>query len=170
MKIGVTSQNKLKVDAVRKAYSLMGDFVEIVGYSAESDVGEQPINEQTLEGARNRISHVNSKIDGLDKIVSIENGIFRECKQWLDKAVVVIYDPKNDKEQIQYSGAVVFPDKYVKIARQKGFDRVTVGQVMEEEGYVVNRKDPHLTISGISRQVYLESAVQKLVKQIEKQH
>ncbi len=169
MKIGVTSQNKLKVDAVIKAYSILAIPVEVVGYTANSGVGEQPVNEQTLMGARNRILDVNRRVGGLDRIVSIEDGIFRESNQWLDKAVVVIYDPHNNQEHIGYSDAVVFPDEYVERARQIGFDTMTVGQVMAEAGYVSDQKDPHLSISGISRQVYLENTIQKLVEQVEKQ-
>lgn len=168
MKIGVTSQNKLKVDAVTKAYSSLGVPVEVIGYTASSGVGEQPVNEQTVDGARNRISDVNRRVGGLDRIVSIENGIFKEGERWLDKAVVVIYDPQTDKEYVGYSDAVVFPEEYVERARQIGFDIMTVGQVMAEAGYVSDRKDPHFSISGVSRQVYLESTVQKLVEQVEK--
>ena len=167
MKIGVTSQNRLKVEAVIKAYSSLGIPIEVIGYTAESGVGEQPVNEQTLTGARNRISDVNQRVDDLDRIVSIENGIFRIGEQWLDKAVVVIYDVRNGEEHIGYSDAVVFPDEYVERARQIGFDTMTVGQVMAEAGYVANQKDPHLSISGISRQIYLEQIVQKLVAQVE---
>jgi non-canonical (house-cleaning) NTP pyrophosphatase len=168
MKIGVTSQNKLKMGAVEKAYATLGIPIEVVGYKADSGVGEQPVDDQTLDGARNRITDVNSQADDLDRIVSIENGIFREGEQWLDKAVVLIYDPQTDQEHIGYSDAVVFPNEFVERARQIGFDTMTVGQVMDEAGYVANQKDPHLSISGISRQVYLESTVQKLVDQVEK--
>ncbi len=168
MKIGVTSQNRLKVDAVIKAYSSLGIPIEVVGYTADSGVGEQPVDEQTVIGARNRISDVNARISGLDRIVSIESGIFRESEQWLDKAVVVIYNPHTDEEHVEYSDAVIFPEEYVEKARQIGFDTMTVGQVMAEAGYVSDQKDPHLSISGISRQMYLESTVQKLVEQIEK--
>lgn len=168
MKIGVTSQNKLKVGAVEKAYTSAGISVEVIGYQADSGVGEQPVDDQTLEGARNRISDVNQKVSNLDRIVSIENGIFREGDEWSDKAVVVIYDPQSGQEHIGYSDAVVFPDEYVERARQIGFDTMTVGQVMAEAGYVADQKDPHLSISGTSRQVYLENTVQKLVDRVEK--
>ena len=168
MKIGVTSQNKLKMSAVEKAYSSLGVPIEVVGYKADSGVGEQPVDNQTLEGARNRISDVDQRMDGLDRIVSIENGIFREGEQWLDKAVVVIYDPQTQQEHVGYSDAVVFPDEFVERARAIGFDTMTVGQVMAEAGYVTDQKDPHLSISGASRQVYLESTVQKLVDKVER--
>ena len=167
MKIGVTSQNKLKLDAVINAYSFMSEKPEIIGYSAESDVGEQPINYQTVLGARNRINDVEKKATGLDRIISIENGIFEEDGKWLDKAIVVIYDVGSEKEYIAISDSVVFPDEYVEKARKLGFDTTTVGEVMENEGYILNKKDPHKCISGISRQVYLETTVQKLVKEVE---
>lgn len=167
MKIGVTSKNGLKVGSVEKAYSFMSP-VTIIGYSADSGVGEQPVGEQTILGARNRISDVKSRIPDLDRIVSIENGIFLEGNDWLDKAVVVIYDPRNDAEHIGYSDAVVFPTEYVERTRKIGFDTMTVSQVMAEAGFVANQKDPHLTISGISRQVYLENTVQALVDKIER--
>ena len=170
MKIGVTSQNKLKVDAVAKAYLSISDSTEVFGHTAESGVGEQPVNEQALQGARNRISDVQSKVKGLDRIVSIESGIFMENGKWLDKAVIVIYNPHNNKEHIAYTDSIVFPDEYVEAARQRGFDTTTVGQVMEEAGHIKNRKDPHLTISGISRQTYIENTLQKLVKQIENEN
>ncbi|NQU31657.1 MAG: DUF84 family protein [Bacteroidetes bacterium] len=167
MRIGVTSENKLKVDAVRKAYSSLNLPIEVIGYSAESGVGEQPLNEQTLEGARNRILDVRSRVPYLDRIISIENGIFREGKKWLDKAVIVIYDLSTNNEYLAYSDSIVFPDKYVERARKSGFQTTTVCHVMLEAGYIANLQDPHFTISGTSRQVYLEKTVLELVERIE---
>ena len=167
MQVGVTSQNTLKIDAVKRAYILNRIFVEVIGFKSDSKVGEQPVNEQTLEGARNRIFFINSHANNLDRIISIENGIFLEEGQWLDRAVVVVYNLQTHKEYIAYSDAVVFPIKYVEKTQQIGFEIMTVGQVMAEAGYVTNPKDPHLTISGISRQVYLENTILKLVGQVE---
>ena len=168
MKIGITSQNKLKVEAVRNAYSFMEPSPEISGYSADSGVGEQPINEQTLQGARNRIADLRKRVDGLDRIISIESGIFHEGDKWLDKAVIVILDTSTGKEYVAYSDAVVFLDKYVEMAREMGFDTTTVGRVMANEGFIENAKDPHQSISGVSRRVYIEETVKGLVEEIEK--
>jgi non-canonical (house-cleaning) NTP pyrophosphatase len=167
MEIGVTSQNKLKVNAVIGAYSAIQLFPNVVGYVADSGVGEQPVDEITLLGARNRIIDVRQKINGLDRIVSIESGIFREGNLWIDKAVVVIYDSKREKEFLAYSDGIVFPDKYVEMARTLGFDKHTVGSVMAKEGYIVDSKDPHKTISGISRQEYIQKTVSDLVREVE---
>lgn len=100
MKIGVTSENRLKVNAVINAYSFMKPSLEVIGCSTTSGVGEQPVNEQTLLGAKNRIADVSNRVDGLDRIISIENGIFQEDGRWLDKAVVVIYDTHQKKNML----------------------------------------------------------------------
>lgn len=168
VKIGVTSQNKLKTQAVADAYNSISLPFTLTGYSANSGVGEQPVDDQTLLGARNRIIDVGSKVDDLDRIISIESGIFQVRPDvWLDKAVVVIFNTQNETEHIEYSDCVLFPTKYVEMARQIGFDTTTVGMVMAQEGYVKNHKDPHLSISGISREVYLRETVKKLVEQAE---
>jgi len=167
MKIGVTSENKLKVDAVRCAYASIGLPCELVGYTANSGVGEQPINEQALGGARNRITDLKKRVDGLDRIVSIESGIFEEDGQWVDRAVVVIFNAKTGEEYVDYSDRVVFPKEYVERARDIGFDKMTVGKVMEKEGYVSDNKDPHKSISGKSRQEYIEETLGKRVRQVE---
>ncbi|MCC7552261.1 DUF84 family protein [Candidatus Micrarchaeota archaeon] len=168
MKIAVTSENKLKLKAVEKVYSEIGIKPKIIGFSADSNVGEQPVNETTLLGARNRIKYIKPKTKGFDRIISIENGIFREDNAWRDKAVIVLYNLKTKEEYIEYSDHIVFPDQYVDKAREIGFDKITVSKVMFDEGYILNAKDPHKTISGISRQVYLEDTLKKIIKKEEK--
>ena len=145
----------------------MKSFPIITGYTSNSGVGEQPVNNQTLQGARNRILDLDSRVKGLDRIISIETGIFYENNIWLDKSVVVLYDTLLKKEHIAYSDAIVFPDKYVELARQLGFDKTTVSQVMKDAGYISDSKDPNKSISGISRQTYIEDTLFKLVKEVE---
>ena len=167
MNIGVTSQNILKINAVIDSYSFMKPLPYVIGYSAASGVGEQPVNGQALLGARNRIIDVARNVEGLDRIISIESGIFQKDNVWLDRAVVVVYDPINKKEYVAYSDPVIFPDRYVEIARQIGLDKTTVGKVMADFGYVLDPKDPHRSITGISRQVYIEDTLKKLVEEVE---
>jgi non-canonical (house-cleaning) NTP pyrophosphatase len=164
MKIGITSENKLKINAVEKAYS--DRSIEIKGYSTDSGVGEQPVNEQTLKGARNRIADLEKRVHNLGLIFSIENGIFYENGKWVDRAVVLVKDTRDEKEYVAYSEGVVFPEEFVKRAKEIGFDKITVGKVMADADYVKDAKDPHLSISGISRQKYLETAISRVVVEI----
>jgi hypothetical protein len=100
-------------------------------------------------------------------IISIESGLFEKLGEWHDKAVVMVYDVKKDNEFVLFSDSVVFPTEYVDRAREIGFESVTVGEVMMEDDFVKNNKDPHLCISGISRKVFIENTVSKLVEKIE---
>ncbi|MFA5382538.1 MAG: DUF84 family protein [Candidatus Micrarchaeia archaeon] len=169
MKIAVTSKNKIKLNAVKNAYFSIGIKTEIIGFSANSSVGEQPVNEQTIQGARQRIEDIKPQVEEtFDRIISIENGIFKEDNEWRDKAVVVLLNLKTKEESIGYSDYIVFPDKYVEKARKIGFDKITVSEVMFDDDYILDSKDPHKCISGIPRQVYLEDTLKKIVREVEK--
>ncbi len=167
MKIGVTSQSKLKLDAVIEAYSFMDEKPDIVRYRADSGVGEQPVGHEALIGASNRVSDLLKRESKLDRIISIENGIFNENGVWKDKAVVLIYDVNSDNEHAEFSDEVVFPTKFVNEACELGFDKVTVGEVMERHNYIKNSKDLHLCISGVPRKFFIEDLVIGLVRKFE---
>ena len=62
-------------------------------------------------------------------IIGVENGIVQVGDKWVDLAVVVVLDSKGESH-ISTSTGVVFDSKYVEAAKQKGFEKVTVGSVM----------------------------------------
>ena len=166
MRIGVTSESKIKVEAVRSVYFQLGIKAEITGYSTSSGVGEQPVEQETFQGARNRLFDLKNKVGGLDIIISIENGIFQEQGKWIDRAVVVIYQVGKEELSLEVSDGVEFPREYVDEARQRGFDKITVSQVMAERGYVQDAKDPHNSISKKPRREYLEETILKLIERL----
>ncbi len=62
-KVLVGSQNPVKVEAVREAFACYFGPVEVVGLSVESGVPAQPVNDDTLAGAKNRalaLRHINT--------------------------------------------------------------------------------------------------------------
>jgi non-canonical (house-cleaning) NTP pyrophosphatase len=168
MNIGVTSKNRLKIDAVRSAYSVLGWEPSIQGYSTDSCIGEQPINDQAYQGARNRIESLGDLSDlGMDAVISIESGIFDEGGKWVDKAVVVYRNTNPGWSLDWYSEGVEFPKRYVDKARERGFETTRVGDIMVEEGFIEDPSDPHLKLTGISREKYINDAVLKLVRSIQ---
>ncbi len=58
MKILVGSKNPVKLNAVKEAFSLYFENIEIVSISVPSNVSDQPINEETYEGAKNRATEL----------------------------------------------------------------------------------------------------------------
>jgi non-canonical (house-cleaning) NTP pyrophosphatase len=141
--------------AVRAAF---GDAADIVTIKAPSGVNEQPMNSETVTGAFNRIAIAKAQVPGADLYVSIENGIFDEQGHCIDRPVVVVSREMGDA-QVTYGEGVEFPKDSVDETRRRGFDKWTVGKVMEEQGIVKKHDDPHLSLSGKSRVEYLRATV-----------
>jgi len=62
---------------------------------------------------------------------------------------------------VLYSDSVPFPYEAVQEAQRRGFKEWTVGRVMEEWGIVAQHDDPHLSLTGKSREDYIAEAIKK---------
>ena len=164
MLIAVGSANKIKLDAVRRGFEQAGfEDIEVVGQDVPSGIPEQPYGqEQTLLGAQNRVHETLKYFPDADFVVGIESGVMKD-----NNDVAIVYCLSKDKEEYTaQSEAVLFPSKSVEEARTRGFDKWTVGKVMEEQGVVKNNKDPHLCLSGKSRTDYLIAVIKTLAEEI----
>ena len=79
MKILVGSKNPVKLKAVKETFEMYFDSIEVVGITVESNVPDQPIDEETFKGAENRarsLALINDKQKlHADFFVGIEGGI-----------------------------------------------------------------------------------------------
>ncbi len=100
MKILVGSQNPVKIDAAREAFSRFFDNVEIVGINVPSGVPDQPVEEQVLEGAKNRAGALrrlnNEKNLGAGYFVGIEGGIAMLAGKWFSFGGMCVMDAKGN--------------------------------------------------------------------------
>ena len=55
MKVLVATKNQGKIEGARRALSKYYEDVEIQGITVESNVPDQPVNEEIYKGAKNRI-------------------------------------------------------------------------------------------------------------------
>ncbi len=166
MKVVLASESKKKIAAVTHAFNNLSSF-ELVTLNAPSNVNEQPVGEETLVGAKNRIAFAIAAHPDAEIYVSIENGLFEENGAFVDKAVVVLKTAEGN-EIAAMSDGVVFPSEYVEKTRERrgGFAKWTVGKTMAEHGVVQDDGDPHLELSGRPRQTYLEEAISKALSQL----
>lgn len=58
MKVLVGSENPVKIQSVRESFLTFFEHVEVEGILVDSGVAEQPINDETFEGAKNRAGNV----------------------------------------------------------------------------------------------------------------
>ena len=171
MKIVVGSQSQVKLDAVKSALAELGLEVEVVGVKAKSYVSEQPIDDETITGARNRAAHAKELCADGDLYISIENGVFAEAGgRYLDRAVVLSIARDGSEaiaisDGMAISDSVEFPAASVNEARKRGFATTTVGKVMEEQGIVAKHDDPHLSLSGKPRAEFLKETVVELLSE-----
>ena len=167
MIIAVGSENKVKLEAVKRGFENAGyTDITIIGKNVPSGIPEQPFgHEETLTGARNRARNTLTHFPDADLIIGIESGVMEDnC----DAAIIycLIKDEDYEIEHYALSEKVKFPNECIDEARKRGFDTVTVGQIMQELGIVKDQKDPHLSLTGKSRTDYLTNTITQLVDDI----
>jgi len=98
MKVLVGSKNPVKIEAANEAFSHYFDNVNVTGFSVDSKVPNQPVNDQIFEGARNRaleliIINEDEKL-GADFFVGMEGAITNQYSRWMACGGMYIIDKK----------------------------------------------------------------------------
>ncbi len=101
MKVLIGSNNPVKIEAVKEAFGKYFENVEITGINVESEVDDQPINEETFDGARKRVMNLRAKAFDekieADYFVGIEGGIINHYNKWFAFGAVCISDKEGNK-------------------------------------------------------------------------
>lgn len=130
MKVLIATKNPGKIEGAKLALECFFDDIEIVGVPVESNVPDEPVNRETLIGAKNRISNLEkyAKEKGIeaDMFFAIESGITNELGSWCIINIAVIKD-KNGYESFGTGPAFPVPARYVEPIKQK-----SLGTVMDE--------------------------------------
>lgn len=145
MKILIGTKNPGKIEGAKQAFERYFDNVEIEGIPVNSDVGDQPINEEILKGAKNRVKNlkdyaVNNNIEA-DFYISSEAGITNLLGEWIDINAVVIEDSKGF-QSVGTSQGFPIPDKYIDEIKE-----TELGKVMDK---IFNGKELGKGKGGIS--------------------
>lgn len=116
MKIVMGTKNPGKIEGAKQAFEKYFEQVEIEGIAVSSEVGNQPVNEQIMQGAKNRVKNLKkqaqeNQIDA-DYFVASEAGITNLLGEWMDFNIAVIED-KNGKQSVGSSAGFQIPSQYV---------------------------------------------------------
>lgn len=127
MKILMGTKNPGKIEGARQAFEKYFDNIEIEGIAVESNVGVQPVNEEILQGAKNRIKNLkkyaNNNNIKADFYIASEAGITNLLGEWIDINAVVIEDSKGF-QSIGTSQGFPIPDKYIEEIKQTELGKV----------------------------------------------
>lgn len=115
-KILVGSKNPVKIISVKEAFEKYFEHVEVIGFDVNSGVSDQPVNEETFEGAKNRALELieKDKKENLstDYFVGIEGGIIQLYSKWFAFGCMCIAD-KEGKTGFGTSAHFELPKKVV---------------------------------------------------------
>lgn len=116
MKVLVATKNQGKIEGAKKALLNYFDNIEIEGIPVNSNVGEQPVNDEIYIGAKNRVKNLKlyAKENNIeaDLYMSIESGINNVLGRWMITNIAVIEDNK-DFESYGTSPSFPVPDRLV---------------------------------------------------------
>lgn len=166
--ITVASKSKIKLSVVSGFFADVTNHVLVTGVDVSSGVNEQPVGiEEILLGAETRLDNAQKLVES-DFYIAIESGIIFNDKigEWYDVAIAVGRYKNHQFEGL--SNYLKFPTDAVLAAKSSGFDTTTVGQVLFETGVVADAKDPHKSLCGTSRSIFLSIAVDSVLKKIDK--
>ena len=150
MKILIASKNPVKIDATKEAFSHYFEDIEILSFDVSSGIPDQPIDNETFEGAKNRaleLQKINKEknLEG-DFFVGIEGGIQKLYDIWFSFSVTCIID-KEDTIGFGTSPNFELPEFIIK----KLLDRIELGDVMQDLTKVENIKQKGGAISFFSK-------------------
>ena len=168
IKILIGSNNKAKIEGAKLAFGKYFSDIEIISEDIPSKVNSQPLNDEIIQGARNRIKGLKElKKDDIDFYISSEAGLINIGKTWLNINLSMIED-KNGYESIGTSQGYMIPQNKLESIKEK-----TLGVVMDEifnaEGLNRNKGGINLlTMGEVSRiQLVRDSFILALIPFLE---
>ena len=162
MKILMGTKNPGKVEGAKKAFERYFEDIEIEGISVNSEVPDQPVNEEIFQGAKNRVKNlkkyaIENNIEA-DYYVATEAGITNLLGNWIDINSAVVEDAEGF-QSVGTSQGFPIPEKYIKEIMDtelgKVMDKVFQGKELGKgKGGIYN-----LTHSQVTRLELTEGAV-----------
>ena len=168
IKILIGSNNKAKIEGAKLAFEKYFSDFEIISKDISSGVNAQPINEEILLGARNRIKGLKElNINNIDFYISSEAGLISIGDLYININMGVIEDI-NGYESIGTSQGYMIPKNKIELVKEK-----TLGVVLDEtfNGINLNRNKGginYLTLGEVNRiQLVRDSFILSLVPFLE---
>lgn len=135
MKVVIATKNQGKVDGAKRALEKYFDNVIVEGIPADSEVGEQPVNNEIYNGAKNRVKNLKkyckeNNIEA-DLFLSIESGINNLLGRWMITNIAIIED-NTAFESYGTSPSFPVPERLVKDVINTDFSKV-MDKVFEKD-------------------------------------
>lgn len=130
MNVLIATKNQGKIEGATRALKHYFENINVIGIPVDSDVPEQPVNNEIYQSAKNRIKNLKKYAKGnnieADLYLSIESGINNLLGRWMITNIAVIED-NNEIESYGTSPSFPVPEKLV-----QDIIRTDLSQVMNK--------------------------------------
>lgn len=117
MKVLIATKNEGKIEGAKRALQKYFDYIEIEGIKVDSNVSEEPVNDEIYIGAKNRVKNLKTycKENNLkaDLYLATESGIYNSLGRWMITNLAVVEDD-TDFESYGTSASFPVPERLVK--------------------------------------------------------
>ena len=170
MKILMGTKNPGKLEGAKQAFEKYFENVEIKGIEVDSDVGNQPVDKEIFQGAKNRVKNLKKYAEEhqieADFYIASEAGITNLLGDWIDINAAVVENAEG-MQSVGISPGFPIPDKYVDEIKENELgmlmDRLFHDKGLNKQGGGIN----FLTKEEISRVDLTRNAfIMALVKHI----
>lgn len=113
----IASANPVKVEVAKLAFTAIfpDESFEFIPHGSESGVSDQPMSEQeTVQGARNRLAFVKQTYPDADYYVGQEGGVFEEDNVMKEMAYIIIAD-KDGHKGVGKTATFIVPPKIAEL-------------------------------------------------------
>lgn len=145
MKILIGTKNPTKIEGAKRAFEHYFENVEIEGIPVQSQVSDEPLNDEIYMGASNRINNLKRYAHDnnikADYFIAIESGITNLLGDWILLNIALIEDNNGNKSTGTSAGFPV-AEKYI-----DEIISTDLGKVMDK---IFNEDDLRSKKGGIS--------------------
>lgn len=168
MKVLIGTRNQGKIEGAKQAFEKFYEDLEIIGVPVDSEVGDEPVNDEIYQGARNRVNnlikHAKEKNIDADFFIGVESGITNKLGKWCIIQIAVIKD-KNGYESFGTGPAFPVPEKYVEeiIKTDLGIvmDKIYKGNGLKNgKGGIAHLTNNEITRYDLTRESFIMALTQ----------
>lgn len=122
--IATSSNEKIKgiKEGISRFYGLGQSEIQLYSKSTESGVPSQPFEDETYQGALNRVNIIKKEFSGMDLYISCEAGIESAFEQYFNVQVVCIFENKSKKIFWGKSSGWTIPSEDIEIIKSDTLD------------------------------------------------
>lgn len=136
MKLLIATQNEAKIQGAKEAFDTFFEDVHIDGVSVSSDVPDEPINDQVMQGAENRLDNLEkyAKENGIeaDFYLAIESGLINFYGKWINTSIALVRD-KYGYESHGIAPGYPVPERYVEEIKSTDLSKLFTRLFSENE-------------------------------------